>query len=384
MLEKFTLTVPQNVYCGKGTLDKLPELLRQKKLKNIAIIVDKTVSTLDVYKKLNNKLKLEFNIKQFTDVPPEPTDEQVKKVADSVMEFDTEVIVAIGGGSVMDSAKFISVMLTNPDFYVDLTDKEKIVNRPIPLICIPTSAGTGSEATPNAIILIPKKQVKVGVVHNYFLPSDVILDPLMTKSLPKAVTAATGLDAFCHCIETYISKKTNPFARLFGLEGIKLINKYLKTAYDNPDDMEAREGMAIAAFYGGVAITSSSTVAIHALSYPLGGSYNIPHGISNAVLLPYVMEYNMDAIEDSIPALCDAMGLDNKDLNIKEKGEWLVKEIFALCEYLNIPKSIVQFGVKSEDLDRLAASASEVRRLLDQNPKQMSLEDIKSIYIQLL
>ena len=300
------------------------------------------------------------------------------------MEFDTEIIVAIGGGSVMDAAKFVSVMLTNPEFYVDLTDKEKITNKPIPLICIPTSAGTGSEATPNAIILIPEKQVKVGVVHNYFLPTDVILDPLMTRSLPKSVTAATGLDAFCHCIETYISKKTNPFARLFGLEGIKLISKYLRRAYDNPNDMEAREKMAIAAFYGGVAITSSSTVAIHALSYPLGGTYHIAHGISNAILLPYVMEYNMDAIEDSIPDLCSAMGLDAEGLNIKEKGELLVKEIFALCRYVNIPESVIQYGVKPEDLDRLAISASEVRRLLDQNPKEMSIEDIKSIYIQLL
>ncbi|NLZ75201.1 MAG: iron-containing alcohol dehydrogenase [Erysipelotrichia bacterium] len=384
MLEQFTLTVPQNVHCGNGTLEKLPEILRQKKAKNVAIIVDKTVSTLDVYKKLNNKLEADFNIQQFTDVPPEPTEDQVKKVADNVMEFDTEIIVAIGGGSVMDAAKFVSVMLTNPEFYVDLTDKEKITNKPIPLICIPTSAGTGSEATPNAIILIPEKQVKVGVVHNYFLPTDVILDPLMTRSLPKSVTAATGLDAFCHCIETYISKKTNPFARLFGLEGIKLISKYLRRAYDNPNDMEAREKMAIAAFYGGVAITSSSTVAIHALSYPLGGTYHIAHGISNAILLPYVMEYNMDAIEDSIPDLCSAMGLDTEGLNIKEKGELLVKEIFALCRYVNIPESVIQYGVKPEDLDRLAISASEVRRLLDQNPKEMSIQDIKSIYIQLL
>lgn len=176
----------------------------------------------------------------------------------------------------MDTSKIISVMMTNPGYYDDLTDQSKIVNRGAPLLVAPTSAGTGSEATPNAIVLIPEKKLKVGVVHPYFLPCRVLLDPELTKSLPKSVTASTGVDAFCHCIETYISRKTNPFARVFGLKGIELISKYLRRAYEDGSDMEARENMLLAAFYGGVAITASSTVAVHALSYPLGGTYRHP------------------------------------------------------------------------------------------------------------
>ena len=384
MLKQFSLVVPQNVICGLGTIDKLPELLRNKDAKNVALIVNKSVSRQKVFQNLYEKLNGEFSVLLETDLPIEPEEGQVREVADRLLDHTVDVIVAIGGGSAMDLAKFVAVMMTNKDFYDDLTDKEKIVNKPVPLICVPTSAGTGSEATPNSIILIPSKQLKVGVVHNYFLPTDVILDPEMTRSLPKSVTAATGLDAFCHCIETYISRKTNPFARLFGLEGIKLISKYLRRAYDDPDDMEAREGMAIAAFYGGVAITASSTVAIHALSYPLGGTYRIPHGISNAILLPLVMKYNMDAIEDCVPALCDAMGLETAGKDIKEQEEMLIDAIFDLCRYVDIPESLISFGVKPEDIDRLTVSASEVHRLLDQNPKDMSLADIKAIYAQLL
>lgn len=384
MLEQFTLTVPGNVHCGNGALNKLPQLLRDKRVSNVALIVDRTVSKLSVFEGLYSNLKNEYSILMETGVPAEPSEFQVRDVADRFLKHNVDILVAIGGGSVMDTAKFIAVMMTNPDFYEDLTDKEKIVNKPVPLICIPTSAGTGSEATPNAIILIPEKQLKVGVVHNYFLPADVILDPAMTRSLPKSVTAATGLDAYCHCIETYISKKTNPFARLFGLQGIRLISKYLRRAYDDPDDMEAREAMAIAAFYGGVAITSSSTVAVHALSYPLGGTYHIAHGISNAILLPHVMKYNMDAIESCIPELCEAMGLDVGNLSVEKQGKLLIEEIFNLCRYVNIPESLIPYGVKPEDLEKLAVSASEVHRLLDQNPKDMSIEDMKSIYIQLL
>ena len=224
----------------------------------------------------------------------------------------------------------------------------------------------------------------MGVVHPYFLPSKVLLDPELTRSLPQSVTASTGLDAFCHCIETYISRKTNPFARMFGLKGMELISKYLRRAYHDGSDMEARENMLLAAFYGGVAITASSTVAVHALSYPLGGTYRIAHGVSNAMLLPYVMRYNMDAIYDSVPAIVNAMGIDVTGMTVEQQGERLVEELFAMTEEMKIPNDLKPFGVKESDLEFLTVAASEQHRLLDQNPKDMSLADIRSIYEQLL
>lgn len=385
MQTPYSLAIPNRVISGPGCIRQLPELIRVEGKSRIALFADigalKSGSIDGVIAELKESLT---SVTMVTNVPPEPEDRQVREIFAQVKDCGAEAIVAIGGGSVMDTAKIIAVMMTNPGYYEDLTDKEKIVNRGAPLFCAPTSAGTGSEATPNAIVLIPEKKLKVGVVHPYFLPYQVLLDPELTRSLPKSVTAATGLDAFCHCIETYISRKTNPFARVFGLKGIGLVSKYLRRAYADGNDMEAREGMLLAAFYGGVAITASSTVAVHALSYPLGGSYRIPHGISNAILLPFVMRYNMDAITDVIPEIAAAMGIDGSGLSEKDLGESVIDAIFALCRDVNIPDSLVSFGVSESDLEFLTVSASEVHRLLDQNPKDMSLDDIRSIYIQLL
>lgn len=384
MQKTFSLTIPQNVFCGAGEIMRLPDLIMEKGIANIAAVIDRGVFSSGAVSRILEKLNTDFTVTVVTDVPPEPEENQVRRIADGIMKSGAEMIVAIGGGSVMDTSKIISVMMRNPDYNRDLTDQGKITKRGIPLVCVPTSAGTGSEATPNAIILIPEKKRKVGVVHPYFLPETVILDPEMTRTLPPSVTAATGLDAFCHCIETYISKKTNPIARLFGLEGIRLISRYLRRAYADGSDMEAREKMLLAAFYGGVAITSSSTVAIHALSYPLGGTYRIAHGVSNAMLLPLVMEYNMDAIHADIPAIIRAMDIPAEGLHIEEQGQALVKAIFALCRDVNIPDSLRPYGVRPEDIDSLSLSASEVHRLLDQNPKDMSIADIRRIYQKLL
>ena len=385
MQTQYLLSLPESVISGVGCVSQLPELIRAEGKTNIALFADGGALSSGSLDSTVNLLKGSFDqVTLVSNVPPEPEDRQVREIFGQVKDCGAQAIVAIGGGSVMDTAKLIAVMMTNPDYYDDLTDKSKIVNRGAPLFVAPTSAGTGSEATPNAIVLIPEEKLKVGVVHPYFLPYKVLLDPELTRSLPPSVTAATGLDAFCHCVETYISRKSNPFARLFSLKGLELITRYLRRAYQDGSDMEAREGMLLAAFYGGVAITSSSTVAVHALSYPLGGAFRIPHGVSNAILLPFVMRYNMDAIEDSIPAIAGAMGIPAEGLSVREIGERMVDEIFSLCRDVNIPDNLRSFGVKKSDLEFLTTSASEVHRLLDQNPKDMSLDDIRSVYVQLL
>lgn len=381
----YALTIPGAVLCGAGCVSRLPELICGAGKTNIALFVDGGALQAGALDETIQALKACLEtVTLVSNVPPEPEDRQVRAIFDQVKGCGAQMLVAIGGGSVMDTAKIIAVMLTNPGYYADLTDKEAILQPGAPLFVVPTSAGTGSEATPNAIVLIPEKKLKVGVVHPYFLPSKVLLDPELTRSLPQSVTAATGLDAFCHCIETYISKKTNPFARLFGLRGISLVCQYLRRAYADGNDMTAREQMLLAAFYGGVAITASSTVAVHALSYPLGGTFRIPHGVSNAILLPFVMQYNMDAIAEDIPTLAAAMGLDTADADVQTLGQRMVDAIFALARDVRIPDKLTSFGVTDGDLDFLTQSASEVHRLLDQNPKAMSLADIRSIYLQLL
>ncbi len=384
-MNNYTLRMPGTVISGMGCIGELPGLIRVAGKENIAVFADVGAlrsgsldGTLEELKRSCAKVTI------VNDVPPEPEEGQVRAVFDKIKDCGAELIVAIGGGSVMDTSKIIAVMLTNPGYYDDLTDQSQILRPGAPLFVTPTSAGTGAEATPNAIVLIPEKKLKVGVVHPFFLPAKVLLDPQLTRSLPQPVTAATGLDAFCHCIETYISRKTNPFAQMFALRGLKLISENLRRAYADGSDMEARENMLLAAFYGGVAITASSTVAVHALSYPLGGSFRISHGVSNAILLPFVMEYNMDAIPQYVMPIARAMGIDTRELTPEEAGKMVVEAIFSLTADMKIPASLKEFGVKEGDLEFLTVSAGNVHRLLDQNPKDMSLDDIRSIYRQLL
>lgn len=385
MQNPYYLKTPQNVTAGLGSIRCLTDLVRQSGAVRVTLMTDPGIlnsGTLDLA--LPHLEAAGAKVLVVGTIPPEPEDRQVLEIYRQVAEHDTQLLVAIGGGSVMDTTKMVAVLLRNPDYASNLTDQSKIIHPGVPSIMVPTSAGTGSEATPNSIVVIPEKKLKVGVVHPLFLPTTVILDPQMTKSLPPAVTAATGLDAFCHAIETFISKKGNPLCSLFALEGIRLVSANLRRAYHDGNDLEAREQMLLAAFYGGVAISSSSTVAVHALSYPLGGSYRIAHGISNAILLPLVMEYNMDAIPDKVLPIAAAMGIDTTGLSIAEAGDAVVAAIYQLCRDVGIPDSLVPFGISEQDIEFLTDSASEVRRLLDQNPKEMSKEDIRAIYRKLL
>ena len=381
----YTMKLPGNVLAGAGAVDQLVPLLQGMKTQRPALFIDAGVRSAGAADEAVAAMTAAWSELLVIDtVPPEPEEGQVRAIYDAMAKQRIDAVVAIGGGSVLDSAKMIAVMMTNPAYYNDLTDKEVIEQKGLPLIAVPTSAGTGSEATPNSIILIPEKQLKVGVVHDAFLPSFVILDSELTRSLPPAVTAATGLDAFCHCIETLISKKCTPFSSVYSLEGLRLICKSLRRAYADGGDMAAREDMLLAAFYGGVAISCSSTVAVHALSYPLGGTYRIAHGVSNAILLPYIMQYNIDAIGAELPKIADAMGIDTAGMGLDAIGKTVVAEIFALVRDCNIPQSLTGYGISKNDIDALALSASGVRRLLDQNPKEMSKDDIRSIYAQLL
>lgn len=384
-MTEYTLKMPPAVACGPGVGQKVVQAVAAQSPQSLVVVVDRGVkksgSVDEMLHGLRNCVKT-FYIDE--DIPPEPAVQDVLDAYERMRRREAGLVVAVGGGSVMDTAKLLAVLLENPGFADDITDTGRIARRGAPLYMVPTSAGTGAEATPNAIVRIPEKKVKQGVVHDYFIPDRVFLDPLLTRTMPPHVTAATGLDAFCHCLETYISKKSSPFSALFSLEGMRLISASLRKAYENGEDMRAREDMLLAAFYGGVAITASSTVAVHALSYPLGGSYHIPHGVSNAILLPHVMAFNMPAIGPKLPAIAGAMGLDTRGKTEEQLGGEVSKEIFDLCADLQIPDSLRGYSITDGDLGFLVGAAKGVRRLLDQNPREMQEQDIEMIYRKLV
>jgi alcohol dehydrogenase class IV len=248
------------------------------------------------------------------------------------------------------------------------------------LIMVPTTAGTGSESTPNAIVFRPSTNLKVGIVCDTFMPDKVILDPELLTGLPAAITAATGMDALCHALECYISNKANLFSDMMAVEAIRLIFQSLKRCFANGNDIDARADLLFAAFLGGACIAASGTNGVHALSYPLGGRYRIPHGISNAVLLAPVLAFNKDSCTDKLAAIAHLTGADVSGLDNGLKADVLVQALYDLSRELGIPGNISVLGVPAEDLESIVDAALQVKRLLDNNPKPMSRNDIRNIY----
>ena len=241
-----------------------------------------------------------------------------------------DIIIGLGGGSAMDVAKLTAALLNNDVTLRELLDKAPIPRRGLPTLMIPTTAGTGSETTPNSIVLVPEDELKVGIVSPKLMPDCVILDPKMTLGLPPAITASTGMDALCHAIECYTSKKGNPFSEMIALKAISLITRSIRRAFNTGTDIDARHDMLLGAMYGGMCIATSSTTAVHALAYPLG------------------------------------------------------EAIFELNRDLQIPSDLKRWNITAADLETLVEGAAKVTRLLDNNPRPMGKADIRAIYTQLI
>jgi len=249
---------------------------------------------------------------------------------------------------------------------------------------IPTTAGTGSEATPNSIVLVPEKALKVGIVNEAMIADYVILDASMIKRLPRKIAAATGVDALAHAIECYTSNKANPLSDTFALEALHLIFNHLEKACDDQEAMASKNAMMIASFYGGVAITSSGTTAVHALSYPLGGKYHIPHGISNAMLLLPVMKFNEPMSRARFATIYDRLHDDGTTKTEEEKSAWLINRLDEMIKHLEIPTKLEAYHVPKEDLPLLVSAGMAVTRLLDNNIRKVTADDARALYLQLL
>ena len=280
----------------------------------------------------------------------------------------------------MDAAKLASIILGAPYSLRELMADAKIAKKYIKTVMLPTTCGTGSEATCNAIVAIPEQESKQGIVNNCMIPDYVILDVNMIAKLPQKIIAATGVDALAHVVECYTSKKATMLSDTYAKEGAVKLFRNIRRAYNTADDMEAKAEMMLGAFYGGVAITGSGTTAVHALSYPLGGKYHIPHGVSNAILFAHVMEFNKDACKERLAELCEAIYPEYAAKSTDEKADKVIAEIAAIVKETNIPTSLLEFGVKPEDIDFLVNAGSQQQRLLVNNCKELSLDDIRFIY----
>lgn len=381
----YQIKIPSCIYGGEGCIERVKDILAREQAKKVIVFTDKGISNSGLLEILQVQLeesKVEYKV--FDNLTPEPAYQDVERVMEEVKGYKGDLIVAIGGGSVMDAAKLCSV-LKGADYKVkDLLENSDLAKKQIKTVMIPTTCGTGSEATCNAIVAIPEEQSKKGIVNNNMIPDYVILDAQMIRNLPKQIIAATGVDALAHAVECYTSKKATPFSDTYALEGAKLIFGNIREAYRNPDNMSAKSNMLLGAFYGGVAITGSGTTAVHALSYPLGGKYHIPHGVSNAMLFAHVMEFNMDACKNRLGLLCNCIAPELAENSVENKAQYVIDQIADIVKVTDIPVDLKEFGVKMEDVDFLTMAGSQQQRLLVNNMKEMDFNDIRNIYLKVL
>lgn len=375
--------MPKEVYSGTNSIEKLKDILKGKN--KVVIFTDKGIANsglLEVPLQYVKDANVSYEI--MDDLKVEPSCDEVQSVVDRFKSMNAELIIAIGGGSVMDTAKLASVLLTDEYSVRDLlADPTKAV-KCIKTLMIPTTAGTGSEATPNSIVLVPEKQMKVGIVNDEMIADYVILDAVMIKKLPRKIAAATEIDALSHAIECYTSNKANPFSNMFALESLDLIMNNIEEACNNPDAMEAKNSMLIASFYAGVAIATSGTTAVHALSYPLGGKYHVPHGVSNAIMLLPVMKFNEPVCRELFAKAYDRVSRSNPDLTVEEKSEWMLNRLQEILVNLDIPTNLKEYNVPESDLDILVESGMDVKRLLVNNMREVTSADARALYLEVL
>lgn len=383
MLKEYCLKLPKAVYDGENAMQKLALILDDTN-KKVALFTSSEIisvglcdEAIGVIKSLGKEVTIDSKL------PAEPTYTQVQETVNWFRASGADCILAIGGGSVMDAAKLASILATDEYSVKDLLDNPKLAKKQVKSIMVPTTAGTGAETTPNAIVAVPEKDLKVGIVNDDMIADAIILDDKMIAHLPRKIAASTGLDTLCHAIECFTSNKANPISDAFALDALELTVKNLETACDDPDAVEAKRAMQLASFFGGIAITASGTTAVHALSYPLGGRYHVAHGVSNAILLMPVMRFNLPAIKDRLACAyerCIAGGATTTD----EKANVMLERMNEIVEHLNMPKKLEELGVKDAPVDELVEAGMQVQRLLVNNAREVTPADAKAIYEQIL
>ncbi|MDF2788601.1 MAG: iron-containing alcohol dehydrogenase family protein [Neobacillus sp.] len=385
MLNQYNLKMPKNVFAGSDAMKNLNTIIKDGVTK-ITIFTDKGIlkfGLLDEVISIIEKNHIEYEI--LSDIPTEPSYTEAQEIVDQFKALNSDFIIGVGGGSVMDIAKLASVLSTDDYTVKDLLDNPLLAKKQVMSLMIPTTAGTGSEATPNSIVGVPEKNLKVGIVNGELIADHVILESKMIKNLPKPIAAATGIDALAHAIECFTSTKANPISDTFALEALDLILNNIIEACTNPDALEAKSNMLLGSFYAGVAITSSGTTAVHALSYPLGGKYHIAHGVSNAILLTPVMKFNEPVIKDLLAKAYDRVVKGtNEELTVNEKSKYIIDLLENIVKTLEIPTSLKAFNVPEEDLEGLVEAGMEVQRLLVNNRREVTPEDARKIYLEIM
>lgn len=373
-----TLRQPQKLVFGNGCSRQVVEDFSQLGFSRVLIMTSDPI--LPLVRPLSDQLKNKGIAVTIWDAgDSEPTTEMLDAGLETCRRIQADAVIGLGGGSILDLAKLVAALCDSEQKVTDVFGIDKLNGRSKYLACLPSTAGTGSEVSPNAILFDPSDQSKKGVVSPHLVADAAYVDPTLTRTVPAAVTAAAGMDALVHCIEACANRFAHAITDHYALEGIRLIAANLKKAYENGLDMEARANLSLGSMYGGLCLGPVNTGAVHALAYPLGGKYHVPHGLSNAVLLRYVMKYNMQADPERYAEIAQALGAEKgrEDMETAQRG---LEIVCALSDQCGMPSKISELKIPYEDLEDMAESAMTVTRLLKNNLRQITYNDALAIY----
>src|SRR5690606_27602785 len=320
------------------------------------------------------RIGLTGEVRTHIDLPPEPDLPAVEAVLAEARQFRPDLVIGLGGGSAMDVAKLVAVLWDADRALTDVVGVGKVEGRRTALMQVPTTSGTGSEAGTRALVTDPATLAKWAVESEFMLADLAILDPELTHSVPAPVTAATGVDALAHCVEAFTNRKAHPLIDGYARMGIGLVGRYLARAVRDGADTEARAGMMLASYYGGLCLGPVNTAAGHALAYPLGTQLKLPHGLANAIIFPHVLAYNASVREEKTQEIVALLGLAGHG------PQGVFEAAHGYCESLGVEMRLARHGASAESLPDWAGEAHAIRRLMDNNPRPMQVEDILEIY----
>lgn len=376
----YNFFMPSVSYMGIGSIKDLGSEITSRGLKNCLIVTDKILVDIGLIDSLTTMLKnnnIEFTV--FDETKPNPTVTNVNDGLKMLKDNNCDFVISFGGGSPHDAAKGIALLATNGGCIKDYEGVDKSKFPQMPLIAINTTAGTASEMTRFCIITDEERYVKMAIVDKNVTPIIAVNDPELMVAMPKSLTAATGMDALTHAIEAYVSTIATPITDACAEKAIELIGKYLRTAVKNGNDIDARDMMAYAEYLAGMAFNNASLGYVHAMAHQLGGFYDLPHGVCNAILLPHVVKYNSDVSYDKLRKVAILLGVNPHDIKDNNAAELAIYEIKKLSKDIGIPSGIKELGAKEEDFETLATNALKDACGLT-NPKQATLDEIINIY----
>ncbi len=374
----------ETAYHGKGAINAIPDEIKARGFKKAFVASDPDLIKFGVSKKVTDVLDAAgIDYAMFSEIKPNPTIENVQAGVEAFKAAGADCIIAIGGGSSMDTAKAVGIIINNPEF-ADVRSLEGVAptkNKCVPIIAVPTTAGTAAEVTINYVITDVQKNRKMVCVDVHDIPTIAVVDPDMMASMPKGLTASTGMDALTHAIEGYITKGAWELSDMFHIKAIELIAKHLRGAVENTD--EGREGMALGQYVAGMGFSNVGLGIVHSMAHPLGALYDTPHGVANAILLPTVMEYNAPETGDKYKYIAAAMGVEGtENMSVEEYRKAAVDAVKKLSADVGIPADLKDI-VKAEDIPFLAQSAFD-DACRPGNPRDTSVEEITALYNSLM